>query len=184
MDSQTCCLCNSSLLENHQGSNNELSSKTASQRAGQEPRYFSNGSSAPGESPCLNNPQPLVKTRPFTMSAWCLSYEIPEVIQRYKIIKVPVDCSFHIQTSPSETHSFQKAFQLFSSGVKYSSAEGQLHTVGCTLRSLHCHRQSEEPFTMLSQCSCARICLWMMRHCPQIPVLLFPMKKASLRRGV
>lgn len=184
MDSQTCCLCNSSLLENHQGSNNELSSKTALQRAGQEPRYFSNGSSAPGESPCLNNPQPLVKTRPFTMSAWCLSYEIPEVIQRYKIIKVPVDCSFHIQTSPSETHSFQKAFQLFSSGVKYSSAEGQLHTVGCTLRSLHCHRQSEEPFTMLSQCSCARICLWMMRHCPQIPVLLFPMKKASLRGGV
>lgn len=61
---------------------------------------------------CVDHMQVLGKSCLFAVSALCLSYEIPEVEQQYKILKVPVDCSFHIQTPSFENSLFPKGFPI------------------------------------------------------------------------
>lgn len=131
---------------------------------------------------CLDHLQVLGKSCLFAVPALCLSYEIPEVVQQYRILKVPVDCSFHIQTPPFEKSVFPEGFPILFiwEGVKHNSAEGQLHAPGSTQCCLHRLWLSTDPFTRSSQCSRASIGVGdKARHRPKTPVpLLFLRKKA------
>lgn len=84
------------------------------------------------------------------------SYGLPEVVQQYKTLKVPADCTFHIQTPPFKNSLFPNRFPIpFHLGRVETQlfAESQLHTM-LSVPAQAQHRPLYKIFIMLLRYVC------------------------------